>query len=310
MSLRTLHSHHLKLLTVYPFDCDGEAAEVEDEVAVAVDANNVALVATEGTREDAEADVVTGETLKGVAEDGDAFGVRLRHTHEGLHDGVLDGGRTAATAVEDEMVLGKILAEKGLEVTDRTLQENETTDRRLQSALHSALPLLIFILIAVGLMDEEGLPTRYGFLINTTFAYLRTCLKRLPTRCHTLTDTALADTQASFKRLPMRHPFLPYRPGCIGKAGVVLLQPSLQLLGSQMVEKEIAPRGRLFGGGDALHCKCRDIPSTFRADTRSAPKTWRPLGMHRHSLLAVERDSELSSVTILFLFYVCYCDPA
>lgn len=157
---------------MYPFDCDGEAAEVEDEVAVAVDADDIALVAAEGTGEDAETDMVAGETVEGVAEEGNALGMRLRHTHEGLHDGILDGGRTAATAVEDKMVLGKILAEKGLEVTDRALQEDETTDRRLQSAPHSALPLLIFILIAVGLMDEEGLPTRYGFLINTTFAYL------------------------------------------------------------------------------------------------------------------------------------------
>lgn len=118
MPLRTFHSHHLKLLLVYPFDCDGEAAEVEDEVAVAVDADDVALVAAEGTREDAEADVVAGETLKGVAKEGDALGMRLRHTHEGLHDGILDGGGTATTAVEDEVVLGEILAEKGLETAD------------------------------------------------------------------------------------------------------------------------------------------------------------------------------------------------
>ena len=135
------------------------------------------------------------------------------------------------------------------------MQEDETADRRFQGSLHAPLPLLIFILIAVGLMDEEGLPTRYGFLINTTFAYLQTCLKRLPMRCHTLTNTALAAPQSSFKRLPTRHPFLPYRPGSIGKAGVILLQPSLQLLGGQMVEEEVAPRGWLFGGGDALHCK-------------------------------------------------------
>lgn len=118
MALRTFHSHHLKLLAVYPFDCDGEAAEVEDEVAVAVDADDIALVAAEGTGEDAETDMVAGETVEGVAEEGNALGMRLCHTHEGLHDGVLDGGGTAATAVKDEVVLWEILAEKGLETAD------------------------------------------------------------------------------------------------------------------------------------------------------------------------------------------------
>lgn len=80
-------------------ECDGVAGEVEDELAVAVDADDVAFVVFEGTGEDAELHVVFGELLDGGVEEGDLLGVGFQYVHKGLHDGVAYGGRTPVTAV-------------------------------------------------------------------------------------------------------------------------------------------------------------------------------------------------------------------
>ena len=89
-------------------DGDGYSAEVEDELAVAVYADDVALVAAKGAGEDVEEDVVAGELLEGVAEEGDLFGMCLHHVHEGLHDGVADGCGAPQAAVVDQMVLREV----------------------------------------------------------------------------------------------------------------------------------------------------------------------------------------------------------
>lgn len=57
---------HLKIFLVHASECDGVAGEVEDELAVAVDADDVAFVVFEGTGEDAEFHVVFGELLDGA----------------------------------------------------------------------------------------------------------------------------------------------------------------------------------------------------------------------------------------------------
>ena len=59
---------HLKIFLMHASECDGAAGEVEDELAVAVDADDVAFVVFEGTGEDAELHVVFGELLDGGVE--------------------------------------------------------------------------------------------------------------------------------------------------------------------------------------------------------------------------------------------------
>ena len=142
---------------MYAADGDGIAAEVEDELAVAVDAHDVALAALEGTGEDAELDAVAGEGLEGVAQEGDLFGMGLHHIHEGLHDGVADGGGTAVAAVFHQMVLGEILRQEPLQSSHRALQEDESADGGFEGLLDAALLLLVPICITEGLVYEERL---------------------------------------------------------------------------------------------------------------------------------------------------------
>lgn len=90
---------HLKIFLVHASECDGVSGEVEDELAVAVDADDVAFVVFEGTGEDAELHVVFGKLLDGGVEDGDLLGVGFQYVHKGLHDGVAYGGGTPVTTV-------------------------------------------------------------------------------------------------------------------------------------------------------------------------------------------------------------------
>ena len=128
---------------MYAADGDGIAAEVEDELAVAVDAHDVALAALEGTGEDAELDAVAGEGLEGVTQEGDLFGMGLHHIHEGLHYGVADGGGPAVAAVFHQMVLGEILRQEPLYLSHRALQEDESADGWFKGFLHAALFLFV-----------------------------------------------------------------------------------------------------------------------------------------------------------------------
>lgn len=155
---KPLSLHHLEVLVVDAAEGHGEAAEAEDELSVAVDADDVALIAAEGAGEDAEEDVVPGELLEGGVEEGQLLGMCPHDVHEGLHHAVGDGGRASLARVVDEMVVGEVLGEEALEVSHPALQEDEAADGGLQRLLHAALALLVLVGVAERLVDEEGLP--------------------------------------------------------------------------------------------------------------------------------------------------------
>lgn len=148
---------HLEVFVVDTADGDGYSAEVEDQLAVAVYADDVALVATEGACEDAELHVFLGELVEGFSKEGDLIGMGLHDTHEGLHDSVGDGGGQVVAGVFDEIVAGQVERQEVADALDGALQEDETADRGPERLLHALLRLLVLIAIVVGLMDEEGL---------------------------------------------------------------------------------------------------------------------------------------------------------
>jgi|GEM_PF-6684050 len=104
--------HYLEVLLVHTTKGDGIAAEVKDELTVAVDADDVALVAGEGAGEDAEEDMVLGKLHEGVAQEGDLVGMARHDVHERAHHLIRDGGRTSEAAVVDQMIVGKIVGEE------------------------------------------------------------------------------------------------------------------------------------------------------------------------------------------------------
>ena len=81
--------HYLEVFFVYSADGYGIASEVEDELAVAVYADDVAFVVFEWTCEDSQLHVAFGKGLKSIPKECDLFGMCLHHVHKGLHDGVL-----------------------------------------------------------------------------------------------------------------------------------------------------------------------------------------------------------------------------
>ena len=157
--------HHFEVLVVYTADSQRTTAKIEDELTVALDADDVALVALEGAGEDAEPDVVLGKLLQGFAQEGETLGVDARDVHEGAHDGVLDGGGTTAAAVVDKMKLWEMLVEEGLQIAHRALEKDQSADGGLQDLAHAPLLLGVLVLVVVGLMDEEGLRTAFGLLV-------------------------------------------------------------------------------------------------------------------------------------------------
>ena len=109
-------------------DGDGVAGEVHDELTVALDADDVAFLTCKGTGEDAQTYVTLDKLDEGITHEGDALGMGLKHGHEGLHHTVGDGRWAMGAAVIAEIVLWKILTQKGAKLTRGALQKYESAD--------------------------------------------------------------------------------------------------------------------------------------------------------------------------------------
>lgn len=120
--------YHLEVFVAEAIDGNGIAAEVHDELAVAMDTDDIAFLAGKEAGEDAETDVVLGELDEGGTEEGDALGSLAHHHHEGIHDMMGNGGGLMGGAVVDEVILGEVVTKEQAELFGGALQEDETTD--------------------------------------------------------------------------------------------------------------------------------------------------------------------------------------
>lgn len=120
--------HNLKIFVVDTADGYGVAGKLHDELAVTVDAYDVALQSLEETGEDTQLDVVLGKLDKGVAQEGDIVGMTGDGLHEGLHHAMGDNRRMSCATVLNEMSLRMIGAEKLLQFRGVALQEYQTID--------------------------------------------------------------------------------------------------------------------------------------------------------------------------------------
>ncbi len=101
----------------------GVATEVHYELAVAEDADYVALLAGEETGEDTELYVVAGELFEMIAQEGHTGWVLLHNTHEGAHHGVGDRRGKTGAAIVYQKILGKVLCEEPSELARFALEE-------------------------------------------------------------------------------------------------------------------------------------------------------------------------------------------
>mgnify|MGYP004422466991 CR=1 FL=1 len=122
--------HYLKIFVVDTADGYGVAGKLHDELAVAVNAYDVAFQSLEETGEDTQLDVVLGKLDKGVAQEGHIVGMTGDSLHEGLHHAMGDNRRMSCATVLNEMSLRMIGAEKLLQFRGVALQEYQTVDSR------------------------------------------------------------------------------------------------------------------------------------------------------------------------------------
>lgn len=120
--------HYLKIFVVDTADGYGVAGKLHNELAVTVDAYDVALQSLEETGEDTQLDVVLGKLDKGVAQEGDIVGMTGNSLHEGLHHAMGDNRRMSCATVLNEMSLRMVGAEKLLQFSRMALQEYQTID--------------------------------------------------------------------------------------------------------------------------------------------------------------------------------------
>ena len=145
-------------------DGNGKASEVEDELTVAVDANDIPFISLKNTCEDTKFDMVFDKILKGFAKKCNLLWMGGREAHKRLHGGVADGSRKSCATVFYKMILWEIILQKLLDVSDRALQEDKATDCGGNGFLDSSLGLLILILITIGVMYKIGLMTTMGIV--------------------------------------------------------------------------------------------------------------------------------------------------
>lgn len=148
--------HYLKIFVVDTADGYGVAGKLHDELAVAVDAYDVALQSLEETSEDTQLDMVLGKLDKGVAQEGDIVGMTGNGLHEGLHHAMGDNRRTPCATVLNEMSLRMIGAEKLLQFSRMALQEYQTVDSG-QEFLDDTLAI-IFGFEFVRIVDKTLVP--------------------------------------------------------------------------------------------------------------------------------------------------------
>ena len=106
----------------------GVATEVEDELAVTIDADDVAFAAGEDAGEDTQLYVVFGEFLEWVCQERHSLRIVLQNCHERLHYPVFDGCWLALASVVHQMVLRITILQKLLKYFCFALQEYESTD--------------------------------------------------------------------------------------------------------------------------------------------------------------------------------------
>lgn len=122
--------HYLEIFVVDTADGYGVAGKLHDELAVAVNAYDVALQSLEDTGKDTQLDVVLGKLDKGVAQEGHIVGMTGDSLHEGLHHAMGDNRRMSCATVLNKMSLRMIGAEKLLQFRRMALQEYQTVDSR------------------------------------------------------------------------------------------------------------------------------------------------------------------------------------
>ena len=109
--------HYFEIFLVDTADGNGYSSKVEDQLAVTVYADDVALTSLEEAREDTQPYMVLGKTLKRFTQKGDLLGMGAHHLHERLHDAVGDAGWRMLAPIVDQMILRKIVAKELCEIT-------------------------------------------------------------------------------------------------------------------------------------------------------------------------------------------------
>ena len=135
----TVFIDFLKALGMDIGDGHSHAADIHHQSAVAGNADDIAFKAGIVARDDAQQGAVLGVIDERTEEEAQSVGLGLRDAHEGLHLVTGDGSHAAGAAVLAQLVHGQMLVEIGLELTGRTLEENQSAHRGCLDLTHTTM---------------------------------------------------------------------------------------------------------------------------------------------------------------------------
>ena len=149
----------------------GVATEFHDEMAVAHDAHDVALLTFEHAGEYAQLDMILGELDEGVAKKGDTMRFLFHDFHERAHETVgYRGGFTGGTVV-DQIILWEMADKKSPQLMGFTLEEDEATDGGF---LFFDDTLAVGLLFIVGGSMDETLGFEFAFHLSGSKCFFKT----------------------------------------------------------------------------------------------------------------------------------------
>ena len=103
---------------------DGDATELHHQLAVAMDADDIALMTGKGTCEQTQFHAILCELLKRIAQERDLIGVGRHQIHERLHLRLRNGGRTIGGTVFNQIDHREIIHEEPFEISSFALKED------------------------------------------------------------------------------------------------------------------------------------------------------------------------------------------
>lgn len=135
----TVFIDFLKTLGVDIGDGHSHAADIHHQPAVAGNADDIAFKAGIVARDNAQQGAVLGVIDKRTEEKAQPVGLGFRDAHERLHLVARNGSYAASAAVLAQLVQGQMLVEIGLELTGRTLEENQSAHRGCLDLTHTTM---------------------------------------------------------------------------------------------------------------------------------------------------------------------------
>ena len=121
---RELRGDDFEGLAVDATEGDGDATELHHQLAVAMDANDKALMTGKGSCEQTQFHAIIGKLLEGITKERNLIGVGRHQIHERLHLRLRNGGRTIGSTVFNQIDHREIIHEEPFKFSSFALKKD------------------------------------------------------------------------------------------------------------------------------------------------------------------------------------------